>query len=180
MKSSWSHRHEAGPQQRRRGRGTQGAGVCLSKNALLWHEAAGSRFIAVNGRFCAFRLLIGTSKLCSVVWCAPTSDATTIACQNNLNLLAELTEKCGPEEMLFIVTDANAATGPSSDQDRVVGPFSSPHENAPGTHLRTLLANNARSLRTRHLLSAAHQWHVDPPASQQPLPMRPHVPAVER
>ena len=130
----------SGVSQQKRGRGSQGVGVCLSKNALLWYEAAGSRFIAINGRFCTFRLLVGALNLYFIVWYAPTSDATTADRNNNLHQLAELAEKCGPEEILFVMADANAAIGPPSDHDKVVGPFSSPHENVPGTHLRTLLA----------------------------------------
>jgi hypothetical protein len=130
----------SGMVQPKRGRGTQGVGVCLSQKAVVWYEAAGSRFVAINSRFATFRLLVGTTTLYFIAWYAPTSDATPAARQNNLDLLSELTDKCGANEILLIITDANAAIGPSSEQDRVCGPHSSPHENIPGTHLRTLLA----------------------------------------
>jgi hypothetical protein len=121
-------------------RGTQGVGVCFSKKAVLWFEAAGSQCIPINGRFCSFRLFISTMRLHFIVWCAPTSDAPAAVRQSNLDLLADLADKCEAEEIMIIMTDANAAIGPSSDQDRVCGPFSSPHENVPGTHLRKMLA----------------------------------------
>jgi hypothetical protein len=123
-----------------RGRGTQGVGVCLSQKAVLWYEAAGSRFVPINSRFATFRLLIGTTTFYFIVWHAPTSAATPAIRQSNLDLLSDLTDKCGANETLIIMTEANAAIGPSSDQDRVCGPHSSPHENIPGTHLRTMLA----------------------------------------
>ena len=48
-------------------RGTQGVSVCFSKKAVLWFEAAGSQFIPVNGRFCSFRLPVGTTRLHFIV-----------------------------------------------------------------------------------------------------------------
>ena len=47
----------SGMAQRKGRRGSQGVGVCLSKNALRWFEAGGCQFAAINGRFCSFRLL---------------------------------------------------------------------------------------------------------------------------
>jgi hypothetical protein len=130
--------------QRKGRRGSQGVGVCLSTNALVWHEkAAGCQFDAINGRFCTFRLLVETTSLCFVVWCAPTSDANPATRRSNLDLLEDLASKCKKGELLLIMADANAAIGPHSDQDRVCGPYSAPLENIPGTHLRTLLAMNA-------------------------------------
>ena len=133
----------SGMAQRKGRRGSQGVGACLSKNALGWFEAGGCQFAAINGRFCSFRLLIGTTSLCFIVWCAPTSDAVPATRRNNLDHLEDLVGKCRQDEALIIMTDANAAIGPHSDQDQARGPFSAPHQNTPGTHLRTLLAMNA-------------------------------------
>jgi hypothetical protein len=178
----WDSGHTAltsGMVQPKRGRGTQGVGVCLSQKAAAWHEAAGPRFVAINSRFATFRTLIGTTTLYFIVWHAPTSDATPAARQSNLDLLSDLTDKCGANEILLVMTDANAAIGPSSDQGRVCGPHSSPHESIPGTHLRTLLAMHGLCAPVTHT-THKNPGIVDTPPLQRAAPMRPRVPEMAR
>jgi len=117
-----------------------GVGVCLSKRAVSWYEAAGSTFVPLCGRFCTFNLLIGNSKLHFIVWCAPTTGHAATERQNSLDKLDGLINDCPNNHLLIVMGDANAAIGPYSPLDNVCGKLGNPAENGPGINLRALLA----------------------------------------
>jgi hypothetical protein len=137
-----------------------GVGVCLSKRAVSWYEAAGSTFVPLCGRFCTFNLLIGNSMLHFIVWYAPTTGHTATERQNSLDKLDGLINDCPNNHLLIVMGDANAAIGPYSPLDNVCGKLGNPAENGPGINLRALLAmQNLYAPVTRYTQTITGTWH---------------------